>query len=150
MSSSVQKAFTMIELVFVILIVSILSIFALPRLMQTKDNALISNTKNTIATIRASISTTKQRRALHGDFTPLVSLSTNEEIFGGFNGDPALPVLDYGVTHCTTDQPNSCWQKNDDQYIFILSDGHKCLFRLRDNRFIMQPTDNKQCHKIDR
>jgi len=150
MSSSVQKAFTMIELIFVILIISILSIFALPRLMQTKDDALISNTKNTIATIRASISTTKQQHALHGDFAPLISLSANGEIFGGFNGDPASPVLDYGVTHCATSQSSNCWTKNDNQYMFILSDGYTCLFELKDNRFVMQPTDNKLCHKIDR
>jgi len=149
MSNRVQKAFTMIELIFVILIISTLSIIAIPRLLDTKDDAIISKAKNTVATIRASISTQKQKKALHGDFTPLTNLSTDKDIFGGFNGNPALPVLDYGITQCTANQSNQCWKKTGNQYIFVLPDNNKCTFELKGNRFTMHPTDNKQCHKLD-
>ena len=52
-----KKAFTMIELVFVIVILGILTMVALPRLVSSKEDAEITRVKAEIAAIRSAIQT---------------------------------------------------------------------------------------------
>jgi general secretion pathway protein G len=52
-----KKAFTMIELIFVIVIIAILSATALPRLSATRDDALIAKNSEYIMGIMTEIST---------------------------------------------------------------------------------------------
>ena len=52
-----KKAFTMIELIFVIVIIGILSAVAIPRLQMTRDDALIANNSQYIVGIMTEIST---------------------------------------------------------------------------------------------
>jgi general secretion pathway protein G len=52
-----QKAFTMIELIFVIVILGILAAVAIPRLSATRDDARVSKTAHLIMTGAAEIST---------------------------------------------------------------------------------------------
>ena len=52
-----KKAFTIIELIFVIIIIAILSAVALPRLSATRDDALIAKNSEYIVGIMTEIST---------------------------------------------------------------------------------------------
>ena len=52
-----KKAFTMVELVFVIVILGILTMVALPRLVGSKEDAEITRVKAEIAAIRSAIQT---------------------------------------------------------------------------------------------
>jgi general secretion pathway protein G len=52
-----KKAFTLVELIFVIVIIGILSSIALPRLAGTRDDALISKNSEYIIGIMTEIST---------------------------------------------------------------------------------------------
>jgi len=52
-----KKAFTMIELIFVIVILGILTTFAIPRLSATRDDALIAKNSEYIMGIMTEIST---------------------------------------------------------------------------------------------
>jgi len=52
-----KKAFTMVELIFVIVVVSILFTVAIPRLVATRDDALISQNSEYIIGIMTEIST---------------------------------------------------------------------------------------------
>ena len=52
-----KKAFTIIELVFVIVILGILAMVALPRLVSSKEDAEITRVKAEIAAIRSGIQT---------------------------------------------------------------------------------------------
>jgi len=52
-----KKAFTMVELIFVIVIIGILSSVALPRLSATRDDALIAKNSEYIIGIMTEIST---------------------------------------------------------------------------------------------
>ena len=49
------KAFSMLELVFVIVIIGILATIAIPKLWVTRDDAIITKARTQVATIRSSI-----------------------------------------------------------------------------------------------
>ena len=52
-----KKAFTMVELIFVIVVLGILAMVALPRLVGSKKDAEITRAKAEIAAIRSAIQT---------------------------------------------------------------------------------------------
>ena len=62
-----KKGFTMIELIFVIVILGILASVAIPRLAATREDAEISTT---IANLRALISEVSSYYVGHGTFSP--------------------------------------------------------------------------------
>jgi len=51
-----KKAFTMVELIFVIVIIGILSVVAIPRLQMTRDDAVIAKNSQYIVGIMSEIS----------------------------------------------------------------------------------------------
>ncbi|MDY3667954.1 MAG: prepilin-type N-terminal cleavage/methylation domain-containing protein [Campylobacter sp.] len=59
-----KKAFTMIELVFVIVVLGILAMVALPRLASSKEDAEITRVKAEIAAIRSAIQTNRGAKLL--------------------------------------------------------------------------------------
>ena len=93
MKFSNQKAFTMIELVFVIVVIGILSAIAVPKFAATRDDAVITKAMTTIASVRSAIATTRQKNILRGSFTDLnaTTIGTN------FSN-----LLEYNTTSCNT------------------------------------------------
>ena len=64
-----RKAFTMLELIFVIVVLGILAAVALPKLAATRDDAMIVKGKSQIAAIRSGIAMQKAKALLQGDNT---------------------------------------------------------------------------------
>jgi len=91
-----QQAFTMIELVFVIVVLGILSAIAIPRFSATRTDAQISKARADIASIRSGIITERQSRLITGtnSFISTANMD-NGGLFGG--------VLTYPITSATTD-----------------------------------------------
>ncbi len=65
-----KSAFTMIELIFVIVVIGILAAVAVPRLMVTRGDAVLVKGKSQVSAIRNGISMQKSRNMLTGDATP--------------------------------------------------------------------------------
>ncbi len=61
-----RKGFTLLELVFVIVVIGILASVAVPKLWVTRDDAIVSKGRSDVATIRGAISTQKQKNLLEG------------------------------------------------------------------------------------
>ncbi|WP_255494594.1 type II secretion system protein [Sulfurovum sp. bin170] len=98
-----KKAFTMIELVFVIVIIGILASVAIPRLAATRDDAEVAKARTMVASVRNAIAMERQKRILRGNFDPITAVGGNAGVvFGNFDANITLPmVLEYRELNST-------------------------------------------------
>lgn len=62
-----KNAFTMIELIFVIVVLGILAAVAVPKMAATRGDAVITKGRADVASIRSAIVTERQARLIKGD-----------------------------------------------------------------------------------
>lgn len=115
-------AFTMIELVFVIVVLGILTAIAIPRLAATRDDAQVAKGRSDIAAIRAAIVSERQGRLLQGSTAYINQLDdaandTEGETLFDNNGTVANSLLQYGVTSANG---NGHWMKTAAGYTFTV------------------------------
>ena len=129
-----QKAFTMVELIFVIVIIGILAAVALPKFGESANQAHLSKAKNAVAIIQSAVTTERQKLILSGhpdqNITSLEPSGTT--LFNGINGDTNKPVLGNYVTSCSSGQ--YCWGKSGSTYTYRSGDA-TVDFTLSGNRF---------------
>ena len=106
----------MVELIFVIIVIGILSAIAIPKLAASRDDAVLVKGKSQVAAIRSGIAMQKNKRLIEGTtpFIPRtldVNTSTVDDLFhGGEYGN----ILEYGLQGGTKDGE---WQKNSNDAI---------------------------------
>jgi general secretion pathway protein G len=120
-----KKAFTMMELIFVIVIIGILASVAVPRLAATRDDATITKARVAVASIRNALAMERQKRILRGDFTAITSVGDSINVFDKFSADKSgnqADVLEYPIkSEDATDRwhfSSSTGKDGHDQYIF--------------------------------
>ncbi|MDR3178351.1 MAG: type II secretion system GspH family protein [Campylobacteraceae bacterium] len=86
-----RSAFTMVELVFVIVILGILASIAVPRLAASRDDAVLAKGKADISAIRSSIDLKRSQNLLSGVPT-FPDLNRTADLSRLFDG-----VLDYPI-----------------------------------------------------
>jgi len=152
-----KKAFTMIELVFVIVVIGILSMIAIPKFSATRDDATITRAKSIVSNIRTALNTEQQARTLRGDFTPITDLggtigATNEDIFDYFDSNTSgNRVLQYPIKSCQTTTSTGCWKRLGNtsyQYFFPPSIGGSVTFAVSNGRFVCDGTS--KCKYLER
>lgn len=133
MQATSRKAFTMIELVFVIVVIGILSAIAIPKMAATRDDAQITKGLATLASVRSAIATERQKQILRGEFTGITKLNGDGGVFSRFNDANGSLVLEYDVESCT--DRIGCWSTtNGVVYTFKTPSGN-CTYTLQNNRF---------------
>lgn len=80
-----KKAFTLIELVFVIVILGVLATVAIPKLIVTRDDAEIAKAKSQIAAVRSGIQLKRNEMILSGTqgYPKATDLEDGDCCFGG-------------------------------------------------------------------
>ena len=87
------KAFTMIELVFVIVVLGILAGIAVPKLAATRDDATIAKMRGDIAAIRSGLSLVRSENMMRGVSTwPALEGSDEATLFDGVLQQPIYPM----------------------------------------------------------
>lgn len=119
-----KQAFTMIELIFVIVIIGILSAIALPRMGGVREDAVISKGKTDIASIRAGIVLLKSQRLLEGNTTlpPRLDKAANNTPGASlFNAGDYGNILSSPIYAKETNKDNGWTKTGNTTYQFYVS-----------------------------
>ena len=99
-----KSAFSMIELVFVIVIIGILAAVAVPRFAASRDDAEVTKARVLVASVRNALAMERQKRVLRGDFTIITSVGSGANVFDKFSADAKgnqEDVLEYPLASST-------------------------------------------------
>ena len=131
-----KKAFSMIELVFVIVVIGILAAIAIPKFAASRNDALNVKAKTTVAAIRNAITTERQKRILRGNFTNITSLSDDSDFIFNVFEDNTTRVVEYPIRTCKDDSSTGCWVMSGTDYRYRDPNGNNIDFILNGNRFV--------------
>jgi general secretion pathway protein G len=154
-----RRAFTMIELVFVIVVIGILGMIAIPKFSATRDDATVTKAKTTVANIRTALSSEVQARILKANYTPLTNVGGtigvhNSDIFdffGDAGGQTTDRVLEYPPKSCKDASARACWMRTGAstyKYYFPSAIGGDVTFTVNGGRFTCDGTS--KCKYLER
>ncbi len=101
-----KKAFTMIELIFVIILIGILASFAIPKFGSITEDTYVTKYKAQIASIRSGILRKKQDSLLQGNLTA-PNLNSGVGLFGNVLLEPLKQDKDRGWKRVGDGKPGS-------------------------------------------
>ncbi|WP_457747969.1 type II secretion system protein [Sulfurimonas sp.] len=151
-----KNAFTMIELVFVIVILGILASIAIPKLAATRTDAQISKGRADISSVRSGIMTERQTRLITGisDWIPTGTgtyikngTTYNQLNKGGLFGG----VLTYPITDSVAD---GHWHKvsedvNQTKYTYKIGTNNcNFTYTVADGKFALDTAQPAICDKL--
>ena len=110
-----RKAFTMIELVFVIVVIGILAAIAIPKFAMTRNDAVITKGRTAVAALRSAIATERQKRILRGKFDAIT-------------GTEAKDLIEYGL--------GDDWSLSGNTFTFTAPDNKTCKFDVNGSKLI--------------
>ena len=144
-----KKAFTMIEMVFVIVILGNLAAVAVPRLAATRDDATITKGRSEVASIRSGIVTERQARLIQGSSGYIPTGSGTYTLNGNTykqmdNGGLFGGVLMYPITASTG---NDGWSGGGGSYTYKVSGSSNTFtYTPADGTFMC--TSGAECAKL--
>lgn len=95
-----KNGFTMIEVVYGIVVLGILAAVAVPKMAATRTDAEITKARSDIASIRSAIVTERQSRLIKGDSSFINQLHSSSTTYFDSNGTAATDgqLLMYAIT----------------------------------------------------
>lgn len=152
-----RKAFTLVEMVFVVAVIGILMAVAIPKFSATRDDASITRAKGTLASLRSALTQEVQKRMMEGNYTQISNLggtinSYDSKIFEYFDGDSNNSrVLEYPLLSCKNASARTCWMRtasNTYDYKFPNAIGGIVTITLTNNR--LNCTPDEKCRLLER
>ena len=142
-----QKAFTMVELVFTIVVIGILAVVAVPKLAPIIGSAQNGKATATLASVRSALSTERQKLILQGNFNAITDLGDSTDVFKNFTPS-GNPVLEYPIKSCLN---TGCWEwVTGPAFKYHFSSSKTATFELDNNRFVCADADTSNCDEISR
>jgi len=89
----VKNAFTMIELIYVIVILGIMAAIALPKMGSSVIHAQVASAKADVMALRSAILNERQKRLMRGQNSYIATLSSGSTLFGGDSTQGNYPQL---------------------------------------------------------
>ena len=147
-----QKAFTLLELVFVIVVIGILSVVAVPKLAPIISDAKMAKARDTLSSVRSALATERQKKILRGSFSQIGDLggtfSGTSYAFAYFDNNASRPVLEYPIENCASATATSCWNRVDaTHYVYKFSGGGDAKYKLDKSRLVCD-SDAADCKKL--
>ena len=141
-----KYAFTMIELIFVIVVLGILSAVAIPKMAAIRTDAEIAKGIADISSIRSAIITERQSRLINGDGDWITALSGyGSGLFTGTDSNHTL--LMYGLTSSTA---SGHWSGTDPNYDFTIgTTACRLVYTPSNGKFLLTSTDTI-CLELDK
>lgn len=147
-----RYGFTIIELVFVIIIIGILATIALPKFGSVSEQSQIAKGRSDVMALRTAISTERQKRFMKGDNTYINHVDGNSTAAPGVgakifdnNGTSANTLLAYGII---TKSNDGGWMKtNTDEYTYYVS-GTANVFDYNSSTGIFDCVSGSFCAKL--
>jgi len=128
----------MVELIFVIIIIGILSAIAVPKFAKTAEVAYISKAKSTIASARSALSMMRQKNILK---------SQTGDINATAVGNNFDKLLKFPVTKCSTSKCNG-WSTSGNIFTFHGPTGN-VAFTLANNVLTCSSTVSGLCNQYE-
>ncbi len=127
-----KQAFTMIEIVFVIVILGILASIAIPRLSATRTDAQITKIRSDISAIRSAIISERQGRLIKGESSYISSLdqgvASNTDGVALFDGNDSSHLLLSYPIYATSPIADGKWLKTGNNQYSVKVDGSTTVF----------------------
>jgi len=147
-----KSAFTMIELVFAIVIIGILAAVAIPRLAATRDDAYIAKARTVVASVRNALAMERQKRILRGDFKKIIAVGGNDNtVFGHFftsDGDTGVDVMEYSIASEAGKKNKWSYNSSTKQYIFKSVLGDTAFKVDTHGKFVCVDEDSEDCKTL--
>lgn len=131
-----RRAFTMLELVFVIVILGILAGIAAPKLFATRDDAVIAKARADLASIRSGIANAYNANMLTGNFTYPVLSGSSGLLFDNVLGDGIKANSEQG------------WSGSGNAYRFNFKGVSTTFTYNRTNGSFSCPNNDKLCKQL--
>jgi general secretion pathway protein G len=115
-----KKSFTMLELIFVIIVIGILSAVALPKLFATRDDAIVTKVRTQVSAIRSAIANYHTQEIMKGlnkypDALDEASTLDDQPLFEG-NRTNKETLLEYPIYSKNSD---GHWRKVDNSTYYV-------------------------------
>ena len=126
-----RNAFTMIELIFVIVVLGILAAVAVPKFAATRTDAEIAKARSTVAAVRSGIVNERQTRLFRGQNNFISTLDANATVNASGttifdnNGSSDNTIMMYGVI---TKKQHGWVKSANNEYTFELPGQGQAVF----------------------